>query len=66
MAKTWDGPPLLKAPAAQTLLAELAATLRRVLLLPGSVISGSRAAPGPAHPGSPLGGFPAGLAPPGG
>src|SRR5690349_4682414 len=35
MAKTWDGPPLLKSPAAQTLLADVAATLARPLAVPG-------------------------------
>jgi hypothetical protein len=36
MAKIWDGPPLLKSPAAQALLAEVAVTARRKLaLLPG-------------------------------
>src|SRR5215831_14819879 len=36
MANTWDGPPLLKSPTAQTLLAEVAVTPRRKLaLLPG-------------------------------
>ena len=36
MAKTWDGPPLLKPPTAQTSLAQVAVTPRRTLgLLPG-------------------------------
>ena len=35
MAKTWSGPPLLKSPTAQTLLAELAATPVRELPVPG-------------------------------
>jgi hypothetical protein len=35
MAKTWVGPPLLKSPTAQTLLAAVAATPTRPLLVPG-------------------------------
>jgi len=35
MAKSWDGPPLLKSPTAQTLLAEVAATPDREPPLPG-------------------------------
>src|SRR5215467_7373336 len=35
MAKTWDGPPLLKSPTAQTLLADVAATPARPPAVPG-------------------------------
>jgi hypothetical protein len=35
MAKTWDGVPVLKVPTAHTLLAKVAVTLLRALVLPG-------------------------------
>ena len=35
MAKTWDGPPLLKSPTAQTLPTDVAATPVRELPVPG-------------------------------